>query len=235
MSNCRLESSSAESIVPRGWWRSVEPSGYTFAIETFLDELASATGQDPLRFRLQILDDALRTAEDAEQRTHIKRLRGVLEMVASKGGWGTPLPAGRGRGVAFSWCYRSYVAQIAEASVMGDQIHVHRIVCAVDAGLVVNPNIAESNLIGGVLFGLSPTLMSEITVKQGRIEQSNFNDYQLVRIGDAPTVEIHFVPSEERMGGIGEVTVPAVTAAVTNAVFSLTGKRLKRLPLRLMA
>src|SRR5262249_32884663 len=155
--------------------------------------------------------DALRAAENAEQRTHINRLRGVLEMVASKAGWGTSLPAGRSRGVAFSWCYRSYVAQVAEVSVKGDQIQVHRIVCAVDAGPVVNPNIAESNLIGGVLFGLSPTLKSEITVKQGRIEQSNFNDYQLLRIGDVPTVEVHFVPSEDRMGGIGEVAVPAIT------------------------
>jgi isoquinoline 1-oxidoreductase beta subunit len=233
LSNCRLESSSAESPVPRGWWRSVEPSGYTFAIETFLDELALAAGKDPVQFRLQILDDAMKSAGDAEQQTHIKRLRRVLETAASKADWGTPLSKGHGRGIAFSWCYRSYVAQVADVSVNADQIQVHRIVCAVDAGFVVNPNIAESNLMGGVLYGLSPTLKSEITVRGGRIEQSNFHDYQILKIGEVPTVDVHLVPSEERMGGIGEVTVPAVTAAVANAVFSLTGKRLRKLPLRL--
>ena len=206
--------------MPVLWWRSVGSTHTAFSTETFLDELAHAAGIDPLEYRRRLLKGAPR---------HL----GVLNLAAEKAGWGTPLPAGRFRGLAVHESFGSFVAQVAELSVEEGEVRVHRVVCAVDCGVCVNPAGVEAQIEGGVVFGLSAALYGELTLKEGRVQQSNFHDYKLLRIPEMPRVEVHIVPSTEKAGGIGEVGVPPIVPAVANAVFAATGERLRRLPLRL--
>ncbi|MBI3450145.1 MAG: xanthine dehydrogenase family protein molybdopterin-binding subunit [Acidobacteria bacterium] len=209
--------------VPTGWWRSVYASQNAFATESFFDELCAAAKRDPLEMRRRHLAKA-------------PRLLRVLELAAAKAGWGTPVTAGRGRGIAAAASFGSYVAQVAEVSVADDgTIRVHRVVCAVDCGRVVNPDTVAAQMEGGIVFGLSAALYGEITLDKGRVQQRNFDEYPVLRMDAMPEVEVHIVPSDEEPSGVGEPAVPVIAPAVANALFAATGRRLRRLPLRAAA
>jgi isoquinoline 1-oxidoreductase beta subunit len=206
--------------VPTLWWRSVGHSHTAFVVETFLDELAHAAGKDPLEYRRKLL---------AKHPRH-KR---ALQLAAEKAGWDTPPPAGRGRGLAVHESFGSFIAEVAEVSVSKEgALKVHRVVCAVDCGPVVNPDTIRAQMDSGVTFGLTATLYGEISFENGRVKQRNFHDYPMLRINEMPVVETHIVPSTDKMGGVGEPGVPPVAPAVANAIFALTGKRIRRLPIR---
>ncbi len=207
--------------VPVQWWRSVGHSHAAFAVESFMDELAHATEQDPVAFRTGLLQE------------HHPRHLGVLALAAQKAGWGTPPATGRGRGVAVHASFGSYVAQVAEVSVEpAGRIRVHRVVCAVDCGRLVNPDTIAAQMESAIVFGLTAALKGAITLENGRVQQGNFDDYPLLRIDETPQVEVYIVPSTEPPGGIGEPGVPPIAPAVANAVFAATGERLRSLPLR---
>lgn len=207
--------------VPVQWWRSVGSTHTAFSTETFIDELAAAAGKDPVEFRRVML---------AKHPRHL----GVLDLAAEKAGWGKPLPKGLGRGIAVHESFNTFVAQVAEISIDGaGKLKVERVVCAVDCGVVVNPDIVRAQMEGGIGFGLSAALYGAITLKDGRVEQSNFHDYPALRINEMPEVEVHFMPSTEAPTGVGEPGVPPIAPAVANAIAAATGKRLRNLPLRL--
>jgi isoquinoline 1-oxidoreductase beta subunit len=204
--------------IPTAFWRSVGPSHNVFVVESFMDELATAARQDPLAYRLALLETA-------------PRARTVLALAAEKAGWGAALPERVGRGVSLQFVFGSYLAQVAEVEVSPEgSVRVRRVVCAVDCGAVVNPGTVEAQIQSGIMFGITAALYGEITLKHGRVEQSNFDTYQILRINEAPTVEVHIVPSSEPPGGLGEAGTSAVVPAVTNAIFAATGKRLRKLP-----
>jgi isoquinoline 1-oxidoreductase subunit beta len=200
-----------------GWWRGVGPTRSVFVVESFIDELASAAQQDPVRYRRGLLKDP--------------RMRTVLDLAADRAGWGTPLPAGSGRGVSLQNAFGSYLAQVAEVSVNAQgQPRVERVVCAIDCGQVVNPDTVRAQLEGGVTFGLSAALGDEITIVNGRVRQRNFNDFPVLRIAEAPRVEAHLVASTEAPGGVGETGTACVAAALCNAIYAASGKRVRTLP-----
>jgi isoquinoline 1-oxidoreductase beta subunit len=208
-----------------GWWRGVGPTHNCFVVEGFVDELAAATSTDPVEFRRALLPAD-------------SRARKVLDLVVRQSGWGTPLPSAasassrRGRGVALLAAFGSYLAQVAEVTVSAEgDITVDRIYCAVDCGMVVNPNTVVAQIDGGVQFGVTAALWGEITIEHGRVVQSNFHDYRLLRISEAPRVDVQLVPSTEAPGGVGEPGTSAAIAAVSNAVSSATGRRVQRLPI----
>jgi isoquinoline 1-oxidoreductase subunit beta len=206
--------------VPVGFWRSVGSSHTAFSTECFLDELAHAAGKDPLAFRLSLLAKHPRHA-------------GVLKLAAEKAGWSKPAPKGISRGIAVHESFKSYVAQVAEVSVGKDgHVRVHRVVCAVDCGQVVNPDTVNAQIEGGIVFGLTAALYGEITLKEGRVVQQNFYDYKMLRMNEMPKVEVYIVPSTENHGGIGEPGTPPIAPAVVNAIFAATGKRIRSLPIR---
>jgi len=212
---------SPRTPVPVLWWRSVGNTHTAFAMESMLDELAHAAGSDPLAYRVQMLKG---------QPRHLA----VLQLAAEKAGWDKPPPSGTARGLAMHASFGSIVAQVAEVSVDEEKrIRVRRVVCAVDCGLAVNPLSLEAQIQGSIAFGLGPTLHSAITLKQGRVQESNFADYVVLRLDEMPKVEVHVVPSKAKMGGIGEPATAPINAAVANAVFALTGQRLRSLPLKL--
>ncbi len=212
--------------VPVLWWRSVGSTHTAFATEVMIDELAAAAGKDPVAFRMALLADK-------------PRHRGVLELAAQKAGWGTPLaaaPSGakRARGVAVHESFDSFVAQVVDVTVGKDNaIKVDRVVCAVDCGLAVNPDVVRAQMEGGIGFALSAALYGEITLKDGVVEQTNFHQYQVLRINEMPAVEVHIVPSQEKPTGVGEPGVPPLAPALANAIAAATGKRLRSLPLKL--
>ena len=219
--NLLVEWHQAPDGVPVFILRSVGHSHTAFVVETFVDELAHAAGKDPFEFRNALLGK------------HPRHKR-VLEFVAEKAGWGKALSNGRGRGLAVHESFGSYVAQVAEVSISKDRgLRVHRVVCAVDCGPVVNPDIVRAQMEGGIVFGLTAALYGEITFEKGRVRQGNFHDYPMLRMHEMPQIEVHIVPSEDKMGGAGEVGVPPVAPAVANAVFALTSKRIRRLPIRM--
>jgi isoquinoline 1-oxidoreductase beta subunit len=209
--------------VPTGFWRGVGPNNNVFAIEGFVDELAKKAGQDPIAFRRAMLDKT-------------PRLRAALDLAVSKSGWGQPLPArngGRtGRGVCAQGAFGSYIATVAEVEVdKSGEVRIHRLVSAVDAGIVVNPDSVIAQLQGGLIFGLTAALYGEITIEKGRVQQSNFNDYRMLRIDQTPVIEVHLIPSGESPGGIGETGTTAGPPAVRNAILAATGIALRRLPI----
>ena len=209
--------------VPRGFWRSVGISQNAFVTECFFDEVAVAAKQDPFELRRQLLKDKPR---------HLR----TLELAAQKAGWGSPLAAGRGRGIAIAEWAPTVCAQVAEVSVSADgSVRVHRVVCAVDCGPTVNVGQIEAQLQGGIVYGLTATLYGEITIERGRVKQSNFTDYPMMHINEMPVVEVHVVPSDDKQGGIGEPSVGPIAPAVCNAVFAATGKRVRRLPVGKLA
>jgi len=217
----RLDLHSPRLPVPVQWWRSVGSTHTAFAGECMIDELATAAGQDPVAYRLRLL------------KNHPRHL-GVLKLAAEKAGWGQPLPKGRGRGVAVHESFGTTVAQVAEVTVRkGGQFRVDRVVIAVDCGLAVNPDVIRAQMEGGMGFGLSAALLGEIRIEHGAVVQSNFHDYQILRIDRMPEVEVHIVPSAQPPTGVGEPATPVIAPAVANALFAVTGQRLRSLPLRL--
>jgi isoquinoline 1-oxidoreductase beta subunit len=205
--------------IPTAFWRSVGPSHNVFVVESFMDELAAAAKQDPLAYRLALLDKA-------------PRAKAVLALAAQKADWGSPLPARAGRGVALQFVFGTYMAQVAEVEVAKDgAVRVRRVVCAVDCGTVINPDTVRAQIQGAVMFGITAALYGEITLKDGRVEQGNFDSYQILRINEAPAVEVHIVESAATPGGMGEAGTSAIVPAVANAIFAATAKRLRKLPI----
>jgi isoquinoline 1-oxidoreductase beta subunit len=218
--NLQVDLHTPKNEVPVQWWRSVGHSHTGFSVEAFLDEVAHAGGKDPYELRRTLL---------AGQ----PRMLAVLDLAAQKANWGSALPAGRARGIATHFSFDSYVAQVAEISVEKDgTVRVHRVVAAVDCGRTVNPDTVKAQLEGGIIFGLTAALKTEITLDKGRVQQRNFNDYPMVRMFESPTIEVFIVPSTEHPTGVGEPGVPPVAPAVANAIFAATGKRVRRLPIK---
>jgi isoquinoline 1-oxidoreductase subunit beta len=205
--------------VPTGFWRGVGPNNNVFAIETFIDELAKKSNKDPVAFRREHLDKE-------------PRLRAALDLAAEKAGWGSPLPARTGRGVGVQVAFGSFIATVTQAHVdEHGQIRLQRIVMAVDTGIAVNPDTVIAQLQGGMVFGLTAALYGDISIKKGRVQQSNFHDYRMLRIDEMPQIEVHVIKSGESPGGIGEAGTTAASAALGNALFAATGIRLRRLPI----
>ena len=206
--------------IPTAFWRGVGPTHSIFVVESFVDELAAAARRDPVAYRRALLDRS-------------PRAKAVLDLAAEKAGWGQPLAPGGGRGVALLHAFGSYIAQVAEVAVspQGD-VRVTRVVCAVDCGTIVNPDTVQAQMEGGIVFGVTGALFGEITIKGGRVEQHNFNDYRVLRINEAPVIEVHLVPSTEAPGGVGEPGTSCVMPAVANAIFAATGKRIRKLPVK---
>jgi isoquinoline 1-oxidoreductase beta subunit len=215
----RVEAQHPDAGVTVLWWRSVGHTHTAFATEAFFDELAAAAGKDPVELRRELLRD------------HPRHLA-VLDLAAEKAGWGTPLPAGRGRGVAVHESFGSFVAEVAEVTVADDgTFSVDRVVCAVDCGIAVNPDVVRAQMEGGIGYGLSAALREQITLEKGAVVQSNFTDYLPLRITDMPVVEVHIVPSNEPPSGVGEPGLPPIAPAVANALRAVTGKPIRRLPI----
>jgi isoquinoline 1-oxidoreductase beta subunit len=205
--------------VPTGFWRGVGPNNNVFAIESFIDELARKSGKDPVEFRRGMLGKT-------------PRLLAAVNLAADKAGWGTPLPARAGRGMAAQPSFGSFIATVVEAEVDEDgNVRLRRVVCAVDTGIVVNPDTVIAQLQGGLVFGLTAALWGEITIDKGRVQQSNFHDYRMLRIDEVPNIEVHLIASGEPPGGIGETGTTAAPPALGNAIYAATGVRLRRLPI----
>ncbi|HEY0503358.1 MAG TPA: xanthine dehydrogenase family protein molybdopterin-binding subunit [Lysobacter sp.] len=217
----RVELHSPKAGVPVLWWRSVGHSYNGFVMESLIDELAHAAGKDPVEYRRALLKE------------HPRHLA-ALNLAAEKAGWGSALPKGRARGIAVHESFGSFVAQVAEVSADNDAIRVHRVICAIDCGVAVNPAGVTAQLESGIAFGLGTALHSALTFKDGQVQQSNYHDFQVLRLDEMPQVEVHIVPSTDKMGGVGETGVPPIAPAVANALFALTGQRLRELPLRLV-
>jgi isoquinoline 1-oxidoreductase beta subunit len=204
--------------IPTAFWRSVGPSHNVFVTESFIDEMAAAAKQDPVGYRRALLDKA-------------PRAKAVLDLAAEKASWGQPLPPRVGRGVSLQFVFGTYMAQVAEVEVSKDgEVRVRRVVCAVDCGTVVNPDTVRAQIQGAIIFGISAALYGKITLKGGRVEQSNFDSYRVLRIDEAPVIEVHIVKSAKRPGGMGESGTSAIVPAVMNAIFAATGKRLRKPP-----
>jgi isoquinoline 1-oxidoreductase subunit beta len=216
--NFELTYSQADLGVPVGFWRSVAHSHTAFAVQCFVDELAALAGKDPVQYRRELL---ARSPRDLA----------VLNLAAERAGWDTPAPAGRFRGVAVHDSFGSFVAQVAEISIEGGTVRVHRVVCAVDCGVVINPDTVAAQMEGGIVFGLTAALKGRVTLEKGRVKQSNFHDYKLLTMREMPVVEVHIVPSTMEPGGVGEPGTPPIAPAVANAVFAATGKRIRNLPI----
>jgi isoquinoline 1-oxidoreductase beta subunit len=222
--NVRVEYTEFDPGIPFGFWRSVGASVNGYVVEAFFDEVAAAGGKDPYELRRHLL------------RNH-PRHKAVLELAADKHGWSTPTPQGRARGIAILECFGTIVAIVAEVSVSSTTtsepaVHVHRMTCAVDAGWTVHPDTIRGQMEGGMLYGLTAALKSEITIHNGRVAQSNFHDYPMVRINEAPEIAVHIVPSTEDPGGVGEPSTAVLAGALVNAVAAATGKRIYRMPIR---
>jgi isoquinoline 1-oxidoreductase beta subunit len=218
----RFEYSPLELDVPTNFWRSVGCSQNTYFAEAFIDEMAAATGKDPVEFRRRLLADK-------------PRLLNVLNIAAERAGWDTPAPQGRYRGVAAVSCFGSHNAQVAEISITDGKVRVHKVTCVVDCGQAVNPATVLQQMQGGIVYGLTAALKGEITLEQGRVQQSNFHDYDALRMDEMPQIDVFIVASDDSApGGIGETSTPAIAPAVVNAVFKATGQPVRKLPIKLV-
>lgn len=216
--NLQVELHTTKSPVPIQWWRSVGHTHTAFAVESFIDELATAAGKDPVAFRMELLNNSPRHAA-------------ALKLVAEKAGWGAPLTAGQARGVAVHESFGTVVAEVAEVSLRPDKsVKVERVLCAVDCGTVINPDVVRAQMEGGIAFGLSAALYGDITLKDGQVQQANFDTYRQLRISETPVVEVHVVPSENPPSGVGEPGTPPIAPAVANAMYQLTKQRVRALP-----
>lgn len=218
--NARVEFARVEPPgIPTAFWRSVGPSHTVFVVESFIDELAAAAKQDAVSYRRALLNKS-------------PRAKAVLDLAAEKAGWGQPLTPRCARGVSLQNVFGSYMAQVAEVKVAKDgAVRVRRVVCAVDCGTVINPNTVQAQIQSGIMFGTTAALYGEITLKNGRVEQTNFDTYQILRINEAPAIEVYIVKSQEPPGGLGENGTSAIVPAISNAIFAATGKRLRRMPI----
>jgi isoquinoline 1-oxidoreductase beta subunit len=215
----RVEIHNPPGPIPTLWWRSVGHSHTGFVVECFVDELAHAAGRDPLDLRRELLPVG-------------SRERRVLDLVVERSGYGrAKLPEGHAHGIAVHQSFGSYVAHVAEVSVSGGKVRVHRVTAAVDCGTVVNPLTVQAQIQGAAIFGLSALLYGEITLKDGRVQQGNFDNYPVVRVYEAPVVDVHIVAVGDKMGGMGETGTPPIFASVVNAIFAATGRRIRALPL----
>jgi isoquinoline 1-oxidoreductase subunit beta len=204
--------------IPTAFWRSVGPSHNVFVVESFMDELAATAKKDPVAYRLALLDKT-------------PRARAVLALAAEKAGWGEPLPERVGRGVSLQFVFATYMAQVAEVEVSKDgAVRVRRVVCAVDCGTVINPDTVRAQVQSAIIFGITAALHGKITLKNGRVEQTNFDTYEMLRMNEAPAIDVHIVPSFEPPGGMGECGTSVIVPAVANAIFAATGKRLRKMP-----
>ena len=219
VANVLIDYASPEVRTPTGYWRSVGPSQNCWITESIIDELAHAASRDPLEFRLSMLDGS-------------PRIQHALEVAADRAGWGTPPPQGRARGIGIVLDKGGYVAQIAEVSVQQGAVRVHKVTCAADYGFVINPLTVEAQTVGCIVNGLAAALYGEITIADGAVVQSNFHNYELLRIDEMPDVDVHIIDSEEEPGGAGEPALPPTAPAVTNAIFALTGNRIRKLPIK---
>jgi isoquinoline 1-oxidoreductase beta subunit len=216
--NLNVQLHSVKTGVPVLWWRSVGNSHTAFVMETMVDELAAAAGKDPVAYRRAMLAKS-------------PRVLATLDLAASKAGWGGALAKGRARGIAVHESFNSVCAQVAEVSLEGDTVRVHRVVAAFDCGLVVNPMTVEAQVQGAIAYGLSAALHGKITIKDGQVEQSNFHDYPVLRMNEMPKIEVYLVHGGDKPTGVGEPGVPPLAPAVCNALAALTGKRVRKLPL----
>lgn len=228
--NVRLEYSAVASSVPPLWWRSVEHSFNGFVVECFIDELAAVAGKDPVDFRRSLLVKPANWKAKNDEDPDPDRLRGVLDLAAEKVGWGKPLPKGTGRGIATYHSFGSYIAEAAEVSVSGNGFKIDRMVAAIDCGQIVNPESVRAQAESAIIYGLSAALKNEITIKNGAVEQTNFDGFEPMRINEAPPIEVHLLKSKEEPGGMGEPALPPAAPAVANAIFAASGQRLRRLP-----
>ena len=223
IANVQVDLHTTENQVPVLWWRSVGSTHTGFSVETFIDELAIAAQKDPVEFRMALLEGH-------------PRHQGVLKLAAEKAGWGESMPEGKGRGVAVHESFGSFVAQVADVTVTeGGKYAVDKVVCVVDCGVPVNPDVIRAQMEGGIGYGLSPVMLSEISIENGAVKQSNFHDYQVIRLNQMPEIEVHIIPSTEPPTGVGEPGTPVIAPAVANAIYDATGERLYKLPLRLNA
>jgi isoquinoline 1-oxidoreductase subunit beta len=219
IANVQVEWAQKETPVGAWVWRSVGHSQNIYFVESFIDEMAVLAGKDPFEFRRANLDKA-------------PRYKKVLELAAEKASWGKPLPAGHFHGIAVGESFGSYVAEVAEVSVAkSGEVKVHKVVCAVDCGMTVNPDIIKRQMESAIMYGLSAALHGKISIKGGKIEQGNFDDYPILRMNEAPKVDVHIVASKEAPGGVGEPGLPPLAPAVVNAIYAATGKRLRKLPI----
>ena len=217
IANLTVDAHATKAGVPVFWWRSVGSSHNAYSTETFVDEIAAAAAKDPVEFRLALL-------------SHRPQAAAVLTLAAEKSGWGRPPPAGRFRGIAMHEWVGTHVAQVAEISLDRGAVKVERVVCAVDCGTAINPDIVKAQMEGGIAYGLGAALYGAITLTAGRVDQSNFHDYRPLRIDDMPHVEVHIVASNRPPTGVGEAAVPPIAPAVANAIFAATGIRVRALP-----
>jgi isoquinoline 1-oxidoreductase beta subunit len=231
--NLLFEYVSVPARIPLGQWRATEHSGNVFVVSSAIDELARAHDIDPVEFWLTLVGDEQYVQVREDFRFDASRLRHVIELAVESSGWGTPLPKGRGRGIAASYNQGAWVAEVAEVTVKGDDLAVDRIVCAVDCGRVINPQGAYAQVEGAIVEGLSAALHGRITVRDGIVQEGNFHDYPFCRMREIPEIDIHFVESADAPRGLGEGPLPPVAPAITNAIFAATGKRIRELPIRL--
>lgn len=222
--------STIKSRIPRGQWRAVENSSNVFVTQGFLDELAHLAGVDPLEYRIKFYQE-WKDILDPERGFDAARMIHVLQLAGEKSEWAKPLAAGRGRGVACCWANQSYIAEVVEVTMQGNRLTVDRVVAAVDAGLVVHPEGAEAQVQGSINMGISAALGEEITVTNGAVDQGNFDRYPVMRMAQAPAIEVHFVPGGEKPGGLGEPALPPAAPALINAIYAASGRRIRRLPL----